>query len=76
MPQGVSRDCGCGIYKRQSRDDHSDFSPCDGQFAACFEFIRASFHEGRVCHGRQTATERIESQNERQLRRRIELSRQ
>lgn len=43
----------CGIYTRQSRSSQSDFSSCEAQFLACFEFIRSRFEDGWVCNGRR-----------------------
>lgn len=43
----------CGIYTRQSRSSQSEFSSCEAQFLACFEFIRSRLDDGWVCNGRR-----------------------
>jgi len=48
-----SRYCWCGIYTRQSREPGGDFTSCEAQFEACFEFLRARFGEGWVHNGRR-----------------------
>jgi len=49
----TSRYCWCGIYTRQSRDPEGEFTSCQAQFEACFEFLRARFDLGWVYNGRR-----------------------
>lgn len=49
----TSRYCRCGIYTRQSRKPEGEFTSCQAQFEACFEFLRAQFGEGWVYNGRR-----------------------
>ena len=63
MSMSTSRYCWCGIYTRQSRESRSEFTSCQAQFEACFEFLRARFGEGWVHNGCRYDDERGSSEN-------------
>ena len=43
----------CAIYTRKSREFTGDFSFCEAQFDACWEFLRRSPHVGWIWNGRR-----------------------
>ncbi len=49
----IRRLCWCGIYTRQSREPNDEYSSCQAQFDACWEFVKSHFDDGWVCNGRR-----------------------
>ena len=63
MSMSIPKYCWCGIYTRQSRASRGEFTSCQAQFSACFEFLRARLNEGWVCNGRRYEDEGQSSNN-------------